>query len=73
MSKHFEISGYWKDDKSEFEAYLVREFDDSHEDEFIDNDIFFYGLGERDIIEGIELKEDTVHDFVITSYVEVEL
>ena len=44
MSKYFSIDGYWKDDKSEFSGYIVKEFDDVEEDEDRDNKIFFYGL-----------------------------
>jgi hypothetical protein len=72
MRQFFLISGYWKDDKSEFTDLVVTNFDDEPDDSYpySDDDIFFYGLNERDLIEAIELKEDTMHDFVITSYVE---
>lgn len=63
----FEISGYWKDDGNEFSGLLVNEFDDCPEG-MNDDDIFFYGLSEENIKEAIELKEDTIHDFAITSY-----
>ena len=68
MSKYFIINGYWKDVKSEFNGYIVKEYDDEEED-----DIFFYGLSESDIIEAIKSIDDTVHDFVITSYEEIIL
>lgn len=72
MRKYFEINGYWKDDKTEFENYIVTNFDDVEENgEFEEDDIFFFGMNESDIIEAIELKENTVHDFVITSYSEI--
>jgi hypothetical protein len=71
MSKYFIINGYWKDIKSEFSGYIVKEdFDIVHDEE---DDIFFYGLSESDIIEAIESIDDTVHDFVITSYEEIIL
>ena len=60
----FEIDGYYKDDGSEFYNYIVTD------DETVRNrePTFFFGLSEEEIIEAIELKEDTVHDFVITAY-----
>ncbi len=63
----FEIDGYFKDDNSEFNGYLVAEYDDTP-DGFDDDDIFFYGLSEALIKEAIALKKDTTHDFVITAY-----
>jgi len=68
MRKYYIISGYWKDDKTEFEGYLVTDFDDMEADGDDEDEIFFYGLSEKDIQEAIELGENTVHDFVITSY-----
>ena len=73
---YFKVNGYWKDDKSEFEGYIIREFDDAiPEGEtdcgFTDDDIFFYGLSETDIIEAIRLGEDTVNDFVLTNLVDI--
>jgi len=65
-SNYFLISGYWKDDKSEFENLIVKEFDEI--DEATDDMVFYYGLSEKDIQEAIKLKEETAHDFVITSY-----
>ena len=65
MAMYFSIDGYFKDDKSEFSGYIVKDMDDAGED---DDDVFFYGLSENDIKEAIEFGEDTVHDFVITSY-----
>ncbi len=68
MRKYYNISGYWKNDKIKFDEYLVTNFDDSGD---VDDElIFFYGLSEDNIKEAIELKEDTIHDFVITSYSE---
>lgn len=69
MCRYFNISGYWKDDKSEFEDYIVKEFDDV--DEETDDLIFYYGLSEADIIDAIENPNDSdCIDFVITSYEE---
>lgn len=69
MSKYFEINGYWKDDKSEFNGLIVKEYDDVGED---DDDVFFYGLSEEQIKEAIDSKgEDDSLDFIITSYKEL--
>jgi hypothetical protein len=69
MSKYFEINGYWKDDKSEFNGLIVKEYDDVGED---DDDVFFYGLSEEQIQEVIDSKgEDDSLDFIITSYKEL--
>ena len=68
VSKYFSIDGYFKDDNSEFNGYIVKEFSDVNGNE--DERIFYYGLSEksiRDIIEnGSEL------DFAITSCSEIE-
>lgn len=63
----FSITGYWKDDKSEFSDYLVNEYDDCPEG-MDDDDIFFYGLSENDIVEAIREGEENQLEFVITSY-----
>ncbi len=69
MSKYFEISGYWLDNGEEFEGYVVKEFDDLEED--VDEDIFEFGWAERDLQSAIEAGNDTVLDFVVTSYEEI--
>ena len=69
MSKYYEISGYWKDNGEEFDGYVVKEFDDLEED--VDEDIFEFGWGEHDLIQAIEDGDDTVLDFVVTSYEEI--
>ena len=72
MAKFFTIGGYFKDDKSSFEDYIVTDIDssidDSNVNDLTDDDIFFYGLTELEIQEAIESGDDTVNDFVITSY-----
>lgn len=70
MENYFLISGYYKDDNSEFIDYLVKENDDM--DEETDDDVFFYGLSEHDINEAILIGEETVEAFVITSYTVVQ-
>jgi hypothetical protein len=64
----FLVSGYWKDNKEEFENYLFYEYDSCPEG--IDDDaIFYYGMSELEIQEDIRTKgADTNLDFVITSY-----
>lgn len=57
------ISGYWKDDKSTFDYYLVCEFDGVEEE---DDNIFFYGLSMSDA-EASKFDENTALEFVITS------
>lgn len=70
MSKYFEISGFWKDDKLKFSDYIVKEYDDSGEN---DEDIFYYGLGEEEIKQAILEAWDTNLEFVITDYKEITL
>ncbi len=64
----YSINGYYKDDKSEFSDYLVCEYDSTPEG-MDDDDIFYYGLSENDLIEAIKDQgADDNLDFVITSY-----
>lgn len=72
MSKFFSINGYWKDDKSEFEGYIVKEFDDVEADEQADDRIFEYGWSEADLKDAVAGGEEGVLDFVITSYEEID-
>jgi hypothetical protein len=67
----FSISGYYKDDKSEFSDYLVYEYDNQPLDDNgneTDDDIFYYGLSEHEITQAISEGENTSLEFVITSY-----
>jgi len=73
MSKYFSINGYWKDDKSEFNDYIVKEYNDVEEDEQADDRIFEYGWNETDLKDAIKSGEESVMDFVITSYEEIKL
>lgn len=66
MANYYLINGYWKDDKSEFKNYLVKDTHDVIEKE--DDSIFWYGLSEKGIQEAIKVGEDTTLEFVITSY-----
>lgn len=64
----FYISGYFKDDKTEFYNYKVCTFDDLPEG-IDDNDIFMFGISEDEINECIIQGANSNHyDFVITSY-----
>jgi len=67
MSKYFVIDGYWKDDKTEFSGYIIK---DTHDIDENDEDIFYYGIPKGYIEDCIRLGEDTPNDFVITSYKE---
>jgi hypothetical protein len=69
--KAFLIDGHFKDDGAEFSDYIVLDISDSigndHESGLTDDDIFFYGITEKDIQEAIYTGE-SIDDFVITSY-----
>jgi hypothetical protein len=71
MSKYFSISGYWKDDHTEFNGNIVKEYDDAEEDEDLDNQVFYYGLSELDIQDAIANPDENILEFVITSYKEI--
>jgi hypothetical protein len=71
--KYFSIDGYWKDNKEEFEGYIVTNFDSMEDNSnYEEEDIFMFGMDENLIIEDIESVKDTIWDFVITSYEEVK-
>lgn len=70
MSKYFIINGYWKDDESEFQGMIVKEFNDIEDN---DDDIFFYGLNEYELQKSIDSNgENDSLDFVVTSFNEVQ-
>lgn len=68
MSKYFEVSGYWKDDKQKFNNLVFKEFDDyiEGEDDMVDE----FGWSENDLKDALN-KTDGILDFVITSYKEI--
>ena len=72
MNKYFIIDGYWKDDLLEFRDFIVREYDDIEDDEQ-DNEIFYYGLSEAEILESINNPDESGLEFVITNYKEIKL
>jgi hypothetical protein len=61
----FKINGYWKDDKTEFNDYIVKSTHDVGKD---DDSIFYYGLSKKDIQNAIKEGENNALEFVITSY-----
>ena len=60
----YRVSGYWKDNKSEFNDYLITEYDDVPKG-YDDDDIFYYGLSEDDLKNS---SKDDILEFVITDY-----
>ena len=64
----FMVSGYWKDDKSEFNDYLISEYDDVPKG-YDDDDIFYYGLSETNLKNS---SENDGMEFVITEYRRLE-
>jgi len=70
--KYFSINGYWKDNNEEFEGYIATNYDDMELDsDYEEEDIFMFGMDEHLLIEAIELKEDAIGYFVVTSYTEL--
>jgi hypothetical protein len=59
----FIINGYWKDDQTEFNDYLVTD----SQDEMDDDNIFYYGLTEDEIKSILNVENNNL-EFVITSY-----
>jgi hypothetical protein len=60
----YRVSGYWKDDGSEFNDYLISEYDDVPKG-YDDDDIFYYGLSEDNLKNS---SKDDILEFVITDY-----
>jgi hypothetical protein len=72
MSKYFSINGYFKDDKSEFNGFIVKEYDDSEEDENREDQIFYYGLSDNDLQHSVDTGGNDMLDFVVTSFEEID-
>jgi hypothetical protein len=72
MSKYFSINGYYKDDKTEFEGLIVKEYDDAEEDESRDDQIFYYGLSDNDLKHSVDTGGNDMLDFVVTSFEEID-
>ena len=60
----FSVSGYWKDDGTEFDGLIVNEFDDTPKG-WEEEEIFFFGLSEADLKNS---SLDDSLDFIIMSY-----
>ena len=73
MCKYFSIDGYWKDDLTEFNGNIVKEYSDTEENEDLDNLIFYYGMSEAEIQDAIANPDGNILEFVITSYEETTL
>lgn len=65
--KYHRISGYFKDDRTEFTDYLVSVGTDSI-DEDRDDQIFFYYSDLNELSRAIEMGKKTIEDFVVTSH-----
>ena len=68
-TEFFEVNGYWKDDRAPIELAIIKSTDEYDDRE--DDDVFFYGMSEANIQEAIVLGENTIHEFVITSYIKL--
>jgi hypothetical protein len=66
MANYYLISGYWKDDNTMFEDYLVCDGADINMQ--YEEDVFFYGLTEKDIKAAIANHANTELEFVILDY-----
>ena len=66
--KKFSISGYWKDDKTPIENYIVTSTMELLRE---DEEIFMYGLTAEELASMVQRGEDTEYDFVVTSWEEV--
>ena len=68
----FLVNGYFKDDKMLFDNYIFIE-NDNIPDGMNEEDIFFFGQSEQDLLKLIEIGETTRLDFVITSFIKTRL
>lgn len=63
----FKIDGYFVDDESSFNGYLVHEYHNVPKG-LEDEDIFYYGLSEENIKYAVATAEPVDNEFVITGY-----
>jgi hypothetical protein len=70
-TRFFAIQGYWKDDKTEINGYIVTDTDEQFEG-VEDEGIFHYGIKEEDLKKAVEAGEDSEYEFVVESYEEVK-
>lgn len=64
MAKLFVVDGYWKDDKAQFNDYLITETEEIPSG-YTDGKIFYAGLTEEEIMNSTF---DDDREFVITDY-----
>lgn len=72
--KYYNITGFWKDTLENFENRIVasEEYNETIP-EYIDEQIFFYGLDENDLEASVFHGWDTDLEFVIVEFEETEL
>ena len=70
MGKLFRVDGYWKDTKAPIYNELIYEYDE-HPIWLHDDEIFFYGMNEDNIINAINEGENNELEFVIENYEEM--
>lgn len=70
MREYFTIAGFWKDTNENFDGYIVTNYNDELGEDvpYTDDDIFFYGLGESELQQAVDLGWDTAHEFIIADY-----
>jgi len=67
-TNYYKIKGYWKDNHSDtFSEYLVTTAGD-RSDETKDDELFFYFNNLKELKEAAEMGEESLYEFVITSY-----
>lgn len=66
-NKVFKVKGFWKNDKSEFEDYLISECEGVPKG-YADDQIFFHGLSEKQIKDAIKQGVNSEFEFVMTEY-----
>ena len=65
--KVFQVMGYWKNDKSSIDGYLISECE-GVPNGYSDEQIFFHGLSEDQIKIAIKQGAHSEFEFVITEY-----
>lgn len=71
--EYFKVSGYWIDDNSTFEEYIVTSYENASklDGRFEDDEIFFFGMTEEVLKEALYMGASFEEDFVITYYEKV--
>jgi len=70
-SRYFAVNGYWKDDKSSIDGYIVSTSEEPKDGCDLMDEIFFYFTSAEELDEMIARGEETGEDFVITHYEEI--